>query len=173
MLLETVSPEVALEYLTSESVPEASARELNRVGRGHPLALSLGLALYSAGGHVRGGAGTHHQVLEHMAALFLEDADAETTQVVRAACLVRTATAPLLAAMLPHIPADEALDRLRALPFVSVGAHNLMLPRIPWSFLGVLNYEGALIMREHLQIGRPAQQCAGRSLVKVGGTYVA
>jgi hypothetical protein len=24
-----------------------------------------------------------------------------------------------------------------------------------------------------LQIGRPAQQCAGRSLVKVGGTYVA
>jgi len=24
-----------------------------------------------------------------------------------------------------------------------------------------------------LQIGRPAQQCTGRSLVKVGGTYVA
>src|ERR1700722_17721993 len=26
---------------------------------------------------------------------------------------------------------------------------------------------------EHLQIGRPAQQCTGRSLVKVGETYVA
>ncbi len=48
-----------------------------------------------------------------MAALFLEDADSATKQVVQAACLVRTATAPLLAAMLPHIPADEALDRLR------------------------------------------------------------
>jgi len=126
MLLETFSPEVALGYLTSQGVPESSARELNRVARGHPLALSLGLALYSAGGQVRGAA-THHEVLEHMAALFLEDADSETTQVVEAACLVRTATTPLLAAMLPHIPADEALDRLRALPFVSVGPHGLLV----------------------------------------------
>jgi hypothetical protein len=127
MLLETFSPEVALEYLTSEGVPEGSARELNRVTRGHPLALSLGLALYFAGGQVRGSAATRHQVLEYMAALFLEDANSETIQVVQAACLVRTATAPLLAAMLPHIPADEALDRLRALPFVSVGPHGLLV----------------------------------------------
>src|SRR5262252_5406567 len=127
MLLETFSPEAALEYLTSEGVPEGNARELNRVARGHPLALSLGLALYFAGGQVRGSAATRHPVLEHMAAPFLEDADSETIQVVRAACLVRTATAPLLAAMLPHIPADEALDRLRALPFVSVGPHGLVV----------------------------------------------
>src|SRR5215471_9109882 len=127
MQLETFSPEVALEHLTSEGLPESSARELNRVARGHPLALSLGLALYSAGGQVRGNTATHHQVLEHMASLFLEDADSETIQVVQAGCLVRTATAPLLAAMLPHIPADEALDRLRALPFVSVGPHGLVV----------------------------------------------
>jgi len=127
MLLETFSPEVALEYLTSEGVPGDSARELNRVARGHPLALSLGLALYSARGQVRGSAATHHQVLEHMAALFLEDADPETIQVVQAACLVRTVTAPLLAAMLPDIPADTALDRLRALPFVRVGPHGLLV----------------------------------------------
>jgi hypothetical protein len=127
MLLETFSPEVALEYLTSEGLPEGSAGELNRVARGHPLALSLGVALYSAGGQVRGSAATRHQVLEHMAALFLEDADSETVQVVQAACLVRTATAPLLAAMLPHIPADESLDRLRALPFVSVGPHGMLV----------------------------------------------
>jgi len=44
-------------------------------------------------------------------------------------------------------------------------AHNLTLLRIPWSSLGH--------PKELLQIGRPAQQCAGRSLVKVGGTYVA
>src|SRR5215467_12718590 len=127
MLRETFSSEVALEYLTSKGVPEGSARELNQVARGHPLALSLGLALYFAGGQVRRSAATRHQVLEHMAALFLEDADSATTQVVQAACLVRTATAPLLAAMLPHIPADEALDRLRALPFVSVGPHGLLV----------------------------------------------
>src|SRR5215468_6904037 len=127
MVLETFSPDAALEYLTSAGMPEGRARELNRVARGHPLALSLGLALYFAGGQVRGSAATHHEVLEHMASLFLEDADSETTQVVQAACLVRTATAPLLAAMLPHIPADEALDRLRALPFVSAGPHGLLV----------------------------------------------
>ena len=127
MILETFPPEVALGYLASQGVPESRARELNRVARGHPLALSLGLALYSAGGQVRGSAATRHEVLEHMAELFLEGADSETKQVVEAACLVRTATAPLLAAMLPHILADEALDRLRALPFVSAGPHGLLV----------------------------------------------
>jgi hypothetical protein len=127
MVLETLSAEVALEYLTSQGVREGSARELNRIARGHPLALSLGMALHFAGGQVRGSAATRHEVLEHMAALFLEGADSETKQIVQAACLVRTATAPLMAAMLPHIPADEALDRLRALPFVSAGPHGLLV----------------------------------------------
>jgi Transcriptional regulatory protein, C terminal len=127
MLLETFSAEVVLKYLTAEGLSESSARELNRVAHGHPLALSLGLALYSGGGQVRGSAATRHEVLEHMAALFLEDADSRTTEVVQAACLVRTATAPLLAAMLPHIPTDEALNRLRALPFVSAGPHGLLV----------------------------------------------
>jgi len=85
------------------------------------------LALYSAGCQVRGSAATRHQVVEHMAALFLQDADSETVQLVQAACLVRTATAPLLAAMLPHIPADVALDWLGALPFVSSGPHGLLV----------------------------------------------
>src|SRR5215475_8115208 len=127
MVLETFSSEVALEYLTSEGVPEGSAREMNRVARGHPLALSLASALYFAGGQVRGNAATRHEVLEHMAALFLEDADSETIQVLEAACLVRTATAPLLAAILPHIAADQALDQLRSLPFVSAGPHGLLV----------------------------------------------
>src|SRR6516165_2529210 len=127
MLLETFSPEVALEYLTSEGVSEGIARELNRVARGHPLALSLGLALYSAGGQVRGSASTRHQVLEHMAALFLEGADSATREAVEAACLVRTSTAPLMRAMLPRLPADETLGRLRELPFVSIGPHGLVV----------------------------------------------
>jgi hypothetical protein len=32
-----------------------------------------------------------------------------------------------MAAMLPHIPADESLDRLRALPFVNAGPHGLVV----------------------------------------------
>ena len=127
MHLDTFPPDVALDYLTSEGLSENSARELNRITRGHPLALSLGLALYSAGGNVRKSASTHQQVLEHMAALFLEDASAETREIVQAACLVRTATAPLLAAMLPNIPAEEALNQLRTLPFVSPSPHGLLV----------------------------------------------
>jgi hypothetical protein len=127
MVLETFSPEVALEYLTSQGVPQGSARELNGVARGHPLALSLGLALYFAGGQVRGSAATRHEVLEHMAALFLADADSQTVHAIQAACLVRTITAPLLAAMLPDMPTDQTLDRLRALPFVSPSPHGLLV----------------------------------------------
>jgi hypothetical protein len=41
------------------------------------------MALHFAGGQVRGSAATRHEVLEHMAALFLEDADSETKQVVQ------------------------------------------------------------------------------------------
>ena len=41
-------------------------------------------------------------------------------------------------------------------------AHNLTRLEIPRSFLGYL--------KELMQIGRPAQQCTGRSLVKVGET---
>ena len=127
LLLETFSPEAALEYLTSEGVPEGPARELNQVARGHPMALSLGSALYFSGGQVGGSAATRHEVLEHMAALFLEGADEGTVRIVQAACLIRTATAPLMAAMLPDMTGDEALDRLRALPFISVGPHGLLV----------------------------------------------
>lgn len=127
MRLETFSPDAALEYLTSQGVPESDARELNRVAYGHPLALSLGLALYFSSGQVRGSSDAHHEVVEHMASLYLEDAEPETIQIVHAACLVRAATAPLLAAMLPHIPADKSLNQLRGLPFVSAGPHGLMV----------------------------------------------
>jgi hypothetical protein len=61
-----------------------------------------------------------------------------------------------------------SLRRVSPLDSVNWGTHNLMLLGIPWSSLGILIYAVEL-----LQIGRPAQQCTGRSLVKVGGTYVA
>jgi hypothetical protein len=127
MHLDTFPADVALGYLISEGLPENSARDLNRIAHGHPLALSLGLALYSSGGKVRGTASSRHQVLEHMAAHFLEGADARTREVLEAACLVRTANAPLLSAMLPHLAAEEALGQLRDLPFVSAGPDGLLV----------------------------------------------
>jgi hypothetical protein len=44
-----------------------------------------------------------------------------------------------------------------------IDVHDAGSLRIPWSFLGIRNVVGAFA------IGRPAQQCTGRSLVKVGG----
>jgi hypothetical protein len=47
--------------------------------------------------------------------------------VLQAACLVRTVTAPLVQAMLPDIPPEDALARLRALPFVRPTAQGLVV----------------------------------------------
>jgi hypothetical protein len=58
-----------------------------------------------------------------------------------------------------------SLRRVSPLDSVNCRPHNLTLLRIPWRSLGH--------PKELLQIGRPAQQCTGRLLVKVGGTYVA
>jgi hypothetical protein len=44
---------------------------------------------------------------------------------LQAACVVRSVTAPLVAAMVPGVDAAEALERLRALPFVSAGPGGL------------------------------------------------
>jgi len=127
LLLETFPSPTAHEYLTANGLTESSARDLNRIAHGHPMALSLGLALYSSGGRIRRTASTHHQVLEHMASLFLEGADSQTREVVQASCLVRTATSPLLAAMLPHVSAEDSLNRLRDLPFVTSSPDGLLV----------------------------------------------
>jgi hypothetical protein len=60
-----------------------------------------------------------------------------------------------------------SLRRVSPLDSVNGGTHNLALPKRPESSSELLE------CFESRKIGRPAQQCTGRSLVKVGETYVA
>jgi len=127
--LGPLPPDVALAYLTSHGVEPAEAAALERVAAGHPLALSMAAALVGAGGSVRTGvSGAPGALVDHLAELFLEDVpDPTTRRVLQAACLVRTVTAPVIEAMLPDLPAEDALARLRALPFVRPTAHGLVV----------------------------------------------
>jgi MoxR-like ATPase len=122
--------EVALAYLIRQGVQPALAAELERVAGGHPLALSMAVALVGTGAPVStmGAASAPDALVDQLAELFLEEVpDATTRRVLQAACLVRTVTTPLVEAMLPDIPCEDALARLRALPFVRPTAHGLVV----------------------------------------------
>jgi hypothetical protein len=122
--------DVALAYLTGHGIEPAVAAVLERVAAGLPLALSMATALVGAGTPV-GAAGVPAApgaLVDHLAELFLEDVpDPTTRRVLQAACLVRTVTAPLVEAMLPDVPPEDALARLRALPFVRPSVHGLVV----------------------------------------------
>jgi hypothetical protein len=67
-------------------------------------------------------------LVDHLAELFLEDVpDPVTRRALQAACLIRTVTVPLVDAMLPGVLPEEALARLRELPFVRATAHGLVV----------------------------------------------
>jgi hypothetical protein len=122
--------DVALAYLTGHGIEPAVAAALERVAAGHPLALSMAAALVGAGAPVAaaGVPTAPGALVDHLAELFLEDVpDPTTRRVLQAACLVRTVTAPLALAMLPDVPPEDALARLRALPFVRPTAHGLVV----------------------------------------------
>ena len=128
--LGPLSRDVALAYLAAHGIEPAVAAALERIAAGHPLALSMAAALAGAGAQVAaaGMAAAPGALVDHLAELFLEDVpDPTTRRVLQAACLVRTVTAPLVEAMLPDIPPEDALSRLRALPFVRPTAHGLVV----------------------------------------------
>jgi hypothetical protein len=128
--LGPLSRDVALAYLTGHGIEPAVAAALERVAAGHPLALSMAAALVGAGAPVAaaGVPAAPGALVDHLAELFLDDVpDPTTRRVLQAACLVRTVTAPLVEAMLPDVPPEEALARMRALPFVRPTAHGLVV----------------------------------------------
>jgi len=128
--LGTLSRDVALAYLTGHGLEPAVASSLEHVAAGHPLALSMAAALATAGASVgtAGMASPPGALVDHLAELFLDEVpDVTTRRVLQAACLIRTVTSPLIEAMLPDIPPEHALARLRALPFVRPTAHGLVV----------------------------------------------
>lgn len=114
----------ALELLCSSGLSLAAATRLNRVARGYPLALHLAAA---------GGADASpedvmaQRVLEELASRYLDQADPVTRVALEAASVVRRARLSLLAAILPEMAPQDALERLRALPFVRSAPDGLAI----------------------------------------------
>src|SRR4051794_29547751 len=98
----------------------ARADAIDRVVRGHPLALQLAAAAQPDGSAMT-------SALEALAGRYLDRLDSRTRRALEAACVVRRATIPLLAAMVPGQPPAEALAALQALPFAAVGPDGLVV----------------------------------------------
>jgi len=120
--------EDAIALLAHHGVAWTEAPRLNKIARGHPLALMLSSA----------GAAEHPElaledaaltrVIGELSRIYLEDVEDELARrALEAASVVRRATEPLLAAMLEEEDGAEALRRLLDLPIVDASRDGLVL----------------------------------------------
>lgn len=128
MPLGPLAEEESLAFLIQAGFDQTSARRLNRMTRGHPLALQLAIASFVDAVDPRLAGETIPRVIDQLARIYLADvSDATAREVLEAASVVRRVTRSVLSAMLPDLPGDGALDRLSKLPFVERRADGLML----------------------------------------------
>jgi hypothetical protein len=110
--------EDALEVLRREGLDDSAARAVQGLTRGHPLALRLAAAAARERPDVPVTDAASPRVVEELSALYLADvSDPVTRRALEATAVVRRATVTLLAGMLPDQAPEDALDRLRDLPF--------------------------------------------------------
>ena len=127
LLLGPLEDESALEVLAGAGVAEADARVINRVARGHPLALQVAAVALREQSELRVEEAAIPRVVEELTRLYVDNLDGLTRRILDAAAVVRRITVPLLSAMHPDIAADKALERLAGLPFVDEGPDGLRL----------------------------------------------
>jgi Transcriptional regulatory protein, C terminal/AAA ATPase domain len=111
--------------LASRGHPSDEARRLNRIARGHPLALALASAAARERPDLVLEEAATTRVVTELTRMYLEDVpDPLTRRALEAASVVRRVTQPLLGAMLAG---EDAFDRLLTLPFVDVGSDGVLL----------------------------------------------
>jgi hypothetical protein len=118
----------ALELLSYLGIEEEDAQRINRLVRGHPLALKLAASAMTErlGSHLE--EATIQRVVEELTRLYLSDVhDPLTRKVLEAASVIRCATLSLLKAMLPDAAPQDAFERLQALPFVESRRDGLIV----------------------------------------------
>jgi Transcriptional regulatory protein, C terminal len=104
------------------------ARRLNRIARGHPLALTLASAAARERPDLMLEEAASTRVVTELTRIYLEDVpDPATRQALEAASVVRRMTQPLLAAMLPEAEPQDAFDRLLTLPFTDFGSDGVFV----------------------------------------------
>lgn len=117
----------ALELLERADVTGADARAINRVARGHPLALQVGGMALRERPDLRVEDAAVSRVVEELTRLYVAHLDRDLGRLLEAASVVRRVTAPLIAAMVAGVSVPEALERLASLPFVEEGLDGLRL----------------------------------------------
>jgi Transcriptional regulatory protein, C terminal len=106
----------------------SEATRLNRIARGHPLALLLASAGVAEHPDLALEDAAMTRVVEELSRLYLEGVDDPLARrSLEAACVVRRATEPVLAAMLGEPDGADAVHRLLDLPFVDAGPHGLVV----------------------------------------------
>jgi hypothetical protein len=106
----------------------ADAARLNRIARGHPLALILAAAGVAEHPELALEDAATARVIAELTRLYLEDVqDPEARRTLEAASVVRRVTEPLLGAMLPEANLQRAITGLLQLPFVDAGREGLMV----------------------------------------------
>ena len=123
--LDSLCPSDAMELLRRLGMPADRAIDVNRVLRGHPLALQL---VASTPAHIRGaGDSMLRFATEELTRLFLDGLDRETHEALEATSILRRVTRSLLTAMLPGSAPSDVLARLRRLPFVWPSSNGLIV----------------------------------------------
>src|SRR5205085_6740854 len=117
-----------LALLTRARIGEAEASRLNRLARGHPLALQLATSTALERPQVELREVAVQRIIDVLARTYLDDiADPLTRRTLEAAAVTRRATRSLLAALLPDTPPNETFARLRELPFVELSEDGLFV----------------------------------------------
>ncbi len=119
MRLESLPEQDALDLLCQAGLSPEEARRMERFTHGHPLALTLAASIIARGEGVDLEQVAGQRVLTELSRIYVADIhDARTRQTLEAASVIRRVTVPLLHAMLPNDPPQDALERMRALPFI-------------------------------------------------------
>jgi DNA-binding response OmpR family regulator len=126
-VLDTLPPPAALDLLTQAGIPLESARRINAVASGHPLALTLAAAAAHERPDLSLATSELDSVLEQLSRDYLAQAvpDQLTRRALAASSVVRRVTLPLLRALLPEDDAEAAYARLQSLAVVAVTPDGL------------------------------------------------
>lgn len=118
----------AIALLSAVGMDTAQAGRINRIARGHPLALTLAAITLQQVDDPALEELAFHRIVEELARRHLgEIGDPLTRRAVEAAAVLRTVTAPLLGAMLPDVAPSDVYERLRLQPLMRLARDGLQL----------------------------------------------
>jgi hypothetical protein len=108
-------------------VAVADVPRVNRVARGHPLALQLMASALAARPDLPLEQVATTAVIDRLAGLYLDGLDPATRETLDAAALVRRPTRSLLRSLLPRGDPEVAFARLASLPFTRIDTDGIVI----------------------------------------------